>query len=1360
MTPPSPFCPHCSAPVFSMTCITCGKSVLTAPDGGSQEPPAPPGAGPSGAAAGPAPVRMAKRVVEPPRRVRTDDEPPRGMSPTLVFGIIGGFGFLMLAFAGAAAYFVFGRVAPNDQAANTPPTAVSPAPEPPSTAPAATKPLPENSDAVKRVKKSTVFIKVSDWSGGKWSGSGFFAGEKGYVLTNAHVVGYGPSEVRKPAKIEVIVNSGAFDQRTLVGTLFGVDADRDLALLKVSSDELPPPLTLKPAAGLKETDDLVIFGYPFGEALGKSISVNTTTVSGLPREDGELKHVQVNGGMHPGNSGGPVTNKAGDVVGVSVAGIRGTQINFAIPGEKAEAFVREQIDSGGEVNLGKLAANTTTPKFNPNPNPNPFPPAGDPFPRPNPRPNPRPVNPDADKPRDAMKLPPVVPVDITPAPIPGEKVEVKLPSAVADVCVGGGGRYVCLLLPKTRQVAVFDVSAGKVVKYFPVAADDVRIAAGMNKLVVLTPEPGMITRYDFAKLEKDVTAPAPFSGALKTVAMGSASAGPLLVNYGKGTGALDAAPVILIDPNTMKEVRVGADDARAGMGGHVCYRDMMHYRASPDGTVFGAWCTSHSPGGLTSILVGGDAIKSHYAHESVGHVVPGPDGTLFTGGGLYTSGLKKLGKADQHQWGRFTVPATSGNLYLDLSPEDGNAVRFPGRDDKTTMKANVRMLGDDRPIVTLPKIELSGAGEAWAGHDFSADKRIVFVPEAKAVVVVPGTNDKLVVYKFDMEAALEKAGIDYLFVSSRPPVCVPGKAFDYPIVVRCKKGGVKYKLESGPDGMKVAPDGKVTWAPAADWVEPHPVIITVSDATGQEIFHTFNLTPGKEQPKAVVAPKPEPKPDPKPEPKPDPKPEPKPEPKPDPKPDPKPEPKPDPKQEPKPEPKPEPEPAETSKDIIQSPTTILPIKTTDAQDGATVNLPGTVDAVCVAGGGRFLVYRIPKARQLALFDVTLGKVAKYVPLAEDNALFAGGMNKLFVLNPTANVIQRWDLAKLEKESTVANPVGGTPKQILVGHQTDGPLYIGGPGVGEKHRSSAFVNPKTWKEVEVPVQGGRGGPAIGDSYPPLVRISPDGRVFAWWTPGLSPSGLSSMVIGSKEAKCYNEHTSVGGIMPGPDGNLFTGGGIYSPELKKLSEKSSGTPAVSGPWYLEFKLPDRSGLRRPGTDDAGKAAQVTLKMLGDGRPLVTLTDLPGLDVETDQHGWVKAGSLAFADRVQLIPEADLLVVLNSAGTKLHLHRFDLKGRLAKSDIDYLLVMSRPPAAAVRGAKFSYTPNVWSKKGGVKIKVDAGPDGMKATNGTVTWDVPADAAEETLDIILTVADATGQETFHSFKLTVKNKGELPKP
>ena len=53
--------------------------------------------------------------------------------------------------------------------------------------------------------------------------------------------------------------------------------------------------------------------------------------------------VQVNGGIHPGNSGGPVVDSRGVVIGVSVAGIRGTTINFAVPGEKVQDVMRGRV---------------------------------------------------------------------------------------------------------------------------------------------------------------------------------------------------------------------------------------------------------------------------------------------------------------------------------------------------------------------------------------------------------------------------------------------------------------------------------------------------------------------------------------------------------------------------------------------------------------------------------------------------------------------------------------------------------------------------------------------------------------------------------------------------------------------------------------------------------------------------------------------------------------------------------------------------------------------------------------------------------------------------------------------------------
>ena len=71
--------------------------------------------------------------------------------------------------------------------------------------------------------------------------------------------------------------------------------------------------------------------------------------------NGTVEVVQLAGGLNPGNSGGPVANAKGEIVGVSVAKLRDTDtIAFAIPAETARQFTDDQIRSGGSINLGGL----------------------------------------------------------------------------------------------------------------------------------------------------------------------------------------------------------------------------------------------------------------------------------------------------------------------------------------------------------------------------------------------------------------------------------------------------------------------------------------------------------------------------------------------------------------------------------------------------------------------------------------------------------------------------------------------------------------------------------------------------------------------------------------------------------------------------------------------------------------------------------------------------------------------------------------------------------------------------------------------------------------------------------------------
>ncbi len=192
-------------------------------------------------------------------------------------------------------------------------------------------------DNVKMVKRATAYLKVKLADGTEAQGSGFFALEKGLVFTNAHVLGMLSASSGAPKSVEIVVNSGEASQFKRNGRVLGVDRENDLGVLRVEGDiaSLPEPLAVDTSRSLAELVPVYIFGFPFGKSLGENITITESKVSSLRKSaDGVVYQVQVNGGMHPGNSGGPVVDTRGVVVGVSVAIIVGTTINFAVPGEK------------------------------------------------------------------------------------------------------------------------------------------------------------------------------------------------------------------------------------------------------------------------------------------------------------------------------------------------------------------------------------------------------------------------------------------------------------------------------------------------------------------------------------------------------------------------------------------------------------------------------------------------------------------------------------------------------------------------------------------------------------------------------------------------------------------------------------------------------------------------------------------------------------------------------------------------------------------------------------------------------------------------------------------------------------------
>ena len=159
------------------------------------------------------------------------------------------------------------------------------------------------------------------------------------------------------------------------------------------------------------------------------------------------------------------------------------------------------------------------------------------------------------------------------------------------------------------------------------------------------------------------------------------------------------------------------------------------------------------------------------------------------------------------------------------------------------------MAGAREPFAALKGVEGVSNEQIAYGKNrdkLTYDQRLHFLPAAKLVVAIPNTNDRLVLYPFDPEAALEKSNVDYLVVTSRPPPSAKkGQEYVYTLSVKSKKGGVTYKLDSGPKGMAIDGAGKLTWTPPADADAENDVIVTVKDAGGGETIESFRVGVGE-----------------------------------------------------------------------------------------------------------------------------------------------------------------------------------------------------------------------------------------------------------------------------------------------------------------------------------------------------------------------------------------------------------------------------------------------------------------------------------------------------------------------------------
>ncbi|MCC5850698.1 MAG: trypsin-like peptidase domain-containing protein [Verrucomicrobia bacterium] len=440
------------------------------------------------------------------------------------------------------------------------------------------------------------------------------------------------------------------------------------------------------------------------------------------------------------------------------------------------------------------------------------------------------VDPESDpQPDMAMKL------DELPSPTVTGVREIQLPSPVRALDIAGDGRYLLLHLPEVRRLARFDNAELRITGYLNLAENEVLFAGGSTHILVYYANANLLARYSLETLERERTITNPL-GELNGIAMGFSS--------GRHAMLMETGIHSRSHPHIFDVQRMRALEQERGQNQAMSLGTQNILHASANGRVYGSVRSGGSQSGFSILQFQNGKLTTHHGSHSWGAILPGPDGREIytTTGGAYTVNLVPLVPL-RSQHGNYLevfLPSYDSTYFISLPRTDSH------RRDAANQRVNIFMRGQETPLVTLndpfEEMKFSERASSVSGttSPLRVEDRFHFIPQLNLFLTLPDSDDRIFARSLVITEILDAKGIDYFHITSQPHSATPSSLFQYQLRAMSKADGVRFHLETGPEGLEISTGGLVQWQ-TPESLKEESVIVRATNAIGQEILHTFRI---------------------------------------------------------------------------------------------------------------------------------------------------------------------------------------------------------------------------------------------------------------------------------------------------------------------------------------------------------------------------------------------------------------------------------------------------------------------------------------------------------------------------------------